>query len=82
MGDASAAHAGPAGLTTRELDVVRLVADGLTDKAIAAQLHVGTHGGDHVARPGEGAPAESDAAGHVGAQACSVAGSVAITHSH
>ena len=30
----------PAGLSTRELEVVRLVADGLANKAIAAQLHL------------------------------------------
>jgi DNA-binding CsgD family transcriptional regulator len=30
----------PAGLSTRELQVVRLVADGLANKAIAAQLHL------------------------------------------
>jgi predicted ATPase/DNA-binding CsgD family transcriptional regulator len=30
----------PAGLSTRELEVVRLVADGLTNKVIAAQLHL------------------------------------------
>ena len=30
----------PVGLSTRELEVVRLVADGLTNKAIARQLHV------------------------------------------
>ena len=32
--------AAPAGLSTRELEVVRLVADGLANKAIAAQLHL------------------------------------------
>ncbi len=31
---------GAAGLSARELEVVRLVADGLTNKAIAAQLHL------------------------------------------
>ena len=30
----------PAGLSARELEVVRLVADGLANKAIAAQLHL------------------------------------------
>ena len=30
----------PAGLSTRELEVVRLVADGLANKAIAAELHL------------------------------------------
>ncbi|MGZ4264288.1 MAG: response regulator transcription factor [Solirubrobacteraceae bacterium] len=30
----------PAGLSTRELEVVRLVADGLANKAIATQLHL------------------------------------------
>ena len=30
----------PAGLSTRELEVVRLVADGLSNKAIATQLHL------------------------------------------
>jgi predicted ATPase/DNA-binding CsgD family transcriptional regulator len=30
----------PAGLSTRELEVVRLVADGITNKAIATQLHL------------------------------------------
>jgi len=30
----------PAGLSARELEVVRLVADGLPNKAIAAQLHL------------------------------------------
>jgi DNA-binding NarL/FixJ family response regulator len=32
--------AAPGGLSTRELEVVRLVADGLPNKAIAAQLHL------------------------------------------
>jgi non-specific serine/threonine protein kinase len=32
--------AAPAGLTVRELEVVRLVADGLANKAIAARLHL------------------------------------------
>jgi DNA-binding CsgD family transcriptional regulator len=31
---------GPAGLSTRELEVVRLVAEGLANKAIAAELHL------------------------------------------
>jgi non-specific serine/threonine protein kinase len=32
--------AAPAGLSARELEVVRLITDGLANKAIAAQLHV------------------------------------------
>jgi DNA-binding NarL/FixJ family response regulator len=32
--------AAPAGLSPRELEVVRLVADGLANKAIAAELHL------------------------------------------
>jgi non-specific serine/threonine protein kinase len=34
--------AAPAGLSDRELEVARLVADGLANKAIAAQLHLST----------------------------------------
>jgi non-specific serine/threonine protein kinase len=34
------ARAAPTGLSARELEVVRLVADGLANKAIAAQLHL------------------------------------------
>ena len=32
--------AAPAGVSARELEVVRLVADGLANKAIAAELHL------------------------------------------
>lgn len=38
----SAAHGGP-GLTGREFEVLRLVAQGLSDKAIAARLHLSEH---------------------------------------
>ena len=35
-----ASTSAPAGLSAREVEVVRLVADGLANKAIAAQLHL------------------------------------------
>jgi DNA-binding CsgD family transcriptional regulator len=40
FGDPRPRAPAPAGLSTRELEVVRLVADGLANKAIAAQLHL------------------------------------------
>jgi DNA-binding CsgD family transcriptional regulator len=40
FGDSRSRAPAPAGLSTRELEVVRLVADGLANKAIAMQLHL------------------------------------------
>jgi DNA-binding CsgD family transcriptional regulator len=40
FGTSRARAAAPAGLSARELEVLRLVADGLANKAIAAQLHL------------------------------------------
>jgi non-specific serine/threonine protein kinase len=40
FGDARPRAPAPAGLSARELEVVRLVADGLANKAIAARLHL------------------------------------------
>ena len=40
FGTATPRPASPAGLSARELEVARLVADGLTNKAIAARLHL------------------------------------------